>query len=94
MVDNLLDQPDHPAIKKLLITSKVFADFKYKTDLEYLQGFKEKLIHITNLLDVPLLSEYGLDEEGIQKVVDCTSHKYHPVRLTNEQMSDVLRQRI
>jgi alcohol dehydrogenase class IV len=93
-IDNLLDQPDHPAIKKLLITSKVFADFKYKTDLEYLQGFKEKLIHITNLLDVPLLSEYGLDEEGIQKVVDCTSHKYHPVRLTNEQMSDVLRQRI
>ena len=93
-IDNLLDQPDHPAIKKLLITSKVFADFKYKTDLEYLQGFKEKLIHITDLLDVPLLSEYGLDEEGIQKVVDCTSHKSHPVRLTNEQMSDVLRQRI
>jgi len=93
-IDNLLDQPDHPAIKKLLITSKVFADFKYKTDLEYLQGFKEKLIHITNLLDVPMLSDYGLNEEGIQKVVDCTSHKYHPVRLTNEQMADVLRERI
>lgn len=93
-IDNLLDQPDHPAIKKLLITSKVFADFKYKTDLEYLHGFKEKLIHITNLLDVPMLSDYGLDEEGIQKVVDCTSHKYHPVRLTNEQMADVLRERI
>jgi alcohol dehydrogenase class IV len=93
-IDNLLDQPDHPAIKKLLITSKVFADFKYKTDLEYLQGFKEKLIHITNLLDVPMLSDYGLNEEGIQKVVDCTSHKYHPVRLTHEQMADVLRERI
>ncbi len=93
-IDNLLEQPDHPAIKKLLIVSKVFADFKYKQDMEYLQAFKEKLIHITTLLEVPLLSEYGLQEEGIQKVIDCTSHKYHPVNLTNEQMVNVLNARI
>ncbi len=93
-IDNLLEQPDHPAIKKLLIVSKVFADFKYKQDLEYLQAFKEKLIHITTLLEVPLLSEYGLQEEGIQKVIDCTSHKDHPVKLTNEQMVHVLKTRI
>ncbi len=52
-IENLIDQPDHPAIHKLVIVSKVFADFKYKTDIEYLQAFKEKLIHITNLLEVP-----------------------------------------
>ena len=59
-----------------------------------LQAFKEKLIHITSLLEMPLLSEYGLDEAGIQKVVDCTSHKNHPVRLTNEQMVSALKVRI
>ena len=93
-IDNLQDKPEHPAIKKLIIVSKVFADFKYKQEMEYLQAFKEKLIHITALLEVPLLSEYGLNEEGIQKVVDCTSHKYHPVRLTNEQMINALKIRI
>ena len=93
-IDNLLDQPEHPAIKKLIIVSKVFADFKYKKDLEYLQAFKEKLIHITNLLEVPMLSDYGLNEEGIQKVVDCTSHKNHPTKLTNEQLASALRARI
>ena len=96
-IDNLLDQPEypeHPAIKKLIIVSKVFADFKYKQDMEYLQAFKEKLIHITSLLEMPLLSEYGLKEEGIQKVVDCTSHKYHPVRLSNEQIVNALKARI
>ena len=93
-IDNLLDQPEHPAIKKLIIISKVFADFKYKQDMEYLQAFKEKLIHITSLLEMPLLSEYGLKEEGIQKVVDCTSHKYHPARLSNEQMVNALKARI
>ena len=96
-IDNLLDQPEypeHPAIKKLIIISKVFADFKYKQDMEYLQAFKEKLIHITSLLEMPLLYEYGLKEEGIQKVVDRTSHKYHPVRLSNEQMVNALKARI
>ena len=93
-IDNLLDQPEHPAIKKLIIISKVFADFKYKQDMEYLHAFKEKLIHITSLLEMPLLSDYGLKKEGIQKVVDCTSHKYHAVKLTNEQMVNALKARI
>ena len=93
-IDNLQDQAEHPAIKKLIIISKVFADFKYKQDMEYLQAFKEKLIHITTLLEVPLLSDYGLNEEGIQKVVDCTSHKNHPVKLTNDQLINALKVRI
>jgi alcohol dehydrogenase len=93
-IDNLFDKPDHPAIQKLLIISKVFADFKYKTELEYLTAFKEKLIHISKLLEVPPLSAYGLDEDGIQKVVDRTSHKCHPVKLTDDQMADSLRNRI
>lgn len=93
-IDKLMDQPDHPTYNKLIIVSKVFADFKYKKDIEYLQAFKEKLIHITTLLEIPLLSTYGLKEEGIQKVLDCTSHKYHPVRLSEKQMADILRVRI
>jgi alcohol dehydrogenase class IV len=93
-IDNLQDQAEHPAIQKLLIVSKVFADFKYKKDSEYLQAFKEKLIHISKLLEVPLLSAFGLSEEGIQKVVERTSHKCHPVKLTSDQMADALRSRI
>lgn len=93
-IDNLQDKPDHPANQKLLIVSKVFADFKYKQDMEYLQAFKEKLIHITKLLEVPLLSAFGLNEEGIIKVVERTSHKCHPVMLTKDQMADALRNRI
>ncbi len=93
-IDNLLEKPNHPSIHKLLIVSKVFADFKYKKDIEYLQAFKEKLIHITKLLEMPLLSTYGLNEEGIQKVVDRTSHKCHPVKLTKDQMAEALKNRI
>ena len=38
-IENLIDQPDHPAIHKLVIVSKVFADFKYKTDIRVSAGF-------------------------------------------------------
>lgn len=93
-IENLIDQPDHPAIHKLVIVSKVFADFKYKTDKEYLQAFKEKLIHITNLLEVPGLSDYGFKEEAIPMIISKTSHKSHPVKLSDSQMVETLRSRI
>ncbi len=93
-IDNLVDHPDHPAFQKLIIASKVFADFKYKQDMEYLQAFKEKLIHITKLLELPRLSDYGFTKESIPKVVDHTSHKQHPVQLTTEQMTDALLSRM
>ncbi len=93
-IENLVDQPDHPAIQKLVIVSKVFADFKYKTDSEYLQSFKEKLIHITKLLEVPGLSAYGFSEESIPMIVSKTSHKSHPIKLSESQMEEALRSRI
>lgn len=93
-IDNLTDQPDHPAMQKLLIVSKVFADFKYKQDLEYLHAFKEKLIHMTSLLEMPKLSEYGFNETGIPKVLEHTSHKQHPCQITPEQMTDTLKSRL
>jgi len=93
-IDNLIDQPDHPAIQKLIIVSKVFADFKYKKEVKLLEAFKETLIHITNLLEIPTLSEFGFKEESISKIVEHTSHKYHPVTLSDEQMADALKSRI
>lgn len=93
-IDSLLEQPENPAIQKLIIVSKVFADFKYKKDVEYLQSFKEKLIHITGLLEIPQISDYGFEEESISKIIENTSHKSHPVTLTTEQMEDVLRSRV
>lgn len=93
-IDNMTDQPEHPAMQKLLIVSKVFADFKYKQDQEYLQAFKEKLIHITSLLEMPRLSDYEFSEDGISKVIEHTTHKQHPCQLTDEQMVDALKSRL
>ncbi|MGW8316177.1 MAG: hypothetical protein ACWGNV_11290, partial [Bacteroidales bacterium] len=93
-IDNLIDEPEHPALQKLIIVSKVFSDFKYKTEKEYLQAFKEKLIHISKLLEIPRLSEYGFKAESIPKIVENTSHKDHPVKHSPEQLAEELKSRI
>lgn len=93
-IDALVDQPEHPAFQKLLIVSKVFADFKYKEDEEYLQAFKEKLAHMTQILEVPKLSEYGLSDEGIPRILAATTHKFHPVTLSDARLTEILKSRI
>lgn len=93
-IDILMENPENQAVQKLVIVSKVFADFKYKKDREYLQAFQEKLHHITSLLEVPRLSEFGVSEDDIPKVIAQTSHKNHPVELSGEQLEEILRSRI
>lgn len=93
-IDLLIDQTDQPALQKLVIASKVFADFKYKKDREYLEAFKEKLRHITGLLELPPLSKYGITEKDVPGIIRETGHKNHPVRFSEMQLEQCLRSRI
>ncbi len=93
-IDLLMEKGSEPALQKLVIASKVFADFKYKQDREYLQAFKEKLYHISDLLELPQLSDFGFEEKDIPCILERTSHKYHPVKLSSELMRECLLSRI
>ncbi|MBN1132916.1 MAG: iron-containing alcohol dehydrogenase [Bacteroidales bacterium] len=89
-IDKLIDQKDNPAYKKLVIASKVFSDFKYKEETEYLMAFKEKLDHISKMLELPKLSEFGLNETALEKVIKNTSHKLHPVTFSGDELYRIL----
>ena len=89
-IDRIIDQPENPAYQKLVIASKVFADFKYKEEKEYLLAFKEKLAHMSNLLELPKLSEFGLSNASFEKIIQATSHKQHPVSFTQDELKAIL----
>jgi len=89
-IDKLIEDQSNQAYPKLVIASKVFADFKYKEDKEFLMAFKEKLIHISKVLEIPRLSEYGLSESQFDKIIKNTSHKQHPVTFTDEELKQIL----
>ncbi|MFZ5939583.1 MAG: iron-containing alcohol dehydrogenase [Bacteroidota bacterium] len=93
-IDKIADHPDHMAYQKYLVVSKVFSDFKYKEEKEYLLAFKDKLVHISNVLEIPSLKDYGVSPDSIGRVVAETSHKNHPVVFNAEELASILTKRL
>jgi alcohol dehydrogenase class IV len=93
-IDKIIDDKDHPSYSKYLIVSKVFSDFKYKEEKEYLRAFKEKIEHITSVLEIPPFEHGSLNDSVIAKIVEATSHKHHPVTFSEAEMKEMIVARI
>jgi len=93
-IDKILEDRKSVAYSKYLIVSKIFADFKYKEETEYLLAFKEKLEHISHVLEIPALDAGLFDDELISRIVKETSHKHHPVTFSDLELSDMIRSRM
>ncbi len=93
-IDKITEHPELPVYQKYLVVAKVFADFKYKEEKEYLLAFKDKLVHISNVLEIPSLKEYGITSDAVPKIVAETSHKNHPVTFSTEELAAILQQRL
>ncbi len=90
-IDKIINDKDSVVYNKYLIVSKIFSDFKYKDEQEYLTAFKEKLEHISNLLEIQPLKQESFTDELISKIVADTSHKQHPVKFTEEELEMMIR---
>lgn len=93
-IDKILDDPQGDTYSKYLIVSKIFSDFKYKEKNEYLLAFKEKLEHISNVLEIPVLNAGVLSDDLINKIVSETSHKNHPVTFSDAELEHIIRKRL
>ncbi|MDF1571253.1 MAG: iron-containing alcohol dehydrogenase [Bacteroidales bacterium] len=93
-IDKIIDNKKNSAYNKYLIVSKIFSDFKYKEDKEYLLAFKDKLEHISNVLEIPPLDPDIVNTGVIRKIVDETSHKHHPVTFSDEELELIIRKRL
>lgn len=93
-IDKIIDNKKNAAYSKYLIVSKIFSDFKYKEDREYLLAFKDKLAHISNVLEIPPLNPEIVNAAMIRKIVEETSHKHHPVTFSDEELELIIRKRL
>ena len=93
-IDKIIEDTKSTAYSKYLIVSKIFADFKYKEEKEYLLAFKEKLEHISNVLEIPALNQEDFSDELIKRIIAETSHKQHPVVFSDEELEEVIRKRL
>jgi len=82
------------ALKKYAILGEIFSDKKGKTDDFYIDGFIDNLKNLTNDLDLARLSIFGLKKTDIELICSKTEIKNNPVKLSSEDLIEILHTRL
>lgn len=84
----------HPALQKYLRLGKLFGRERSARQIDIRQAFIEELYRITEVLELPRLSGYGVTPEDLEKIVGGSSSKNNPVTLNTEEVRSLLLRRI
>jgi alcohol dehydrogenase class IV len=82
------------ALKKYVILSKIFLDEKGKTDDYLIDCFIQFLYELTDELNLEGFKKYGIEEKDLELICRNTDIKSNPVKLTTEELSAIVRQRL
>jgi alcohol dehydrogenase class IV len=82
------------ALNKYALLGKLFLDDKGKTDDYYVDGFIQYLYKLTHELKLAGLKKVGLEEKNIEKICSVTEIKRNPVKLTLEDLIEIVSKRL
>jgi alcohol dehydrogenase class IV len=82
------------ALKKYALLGELFLDENGKTDSYYADGFIQYLNKMTNGLHLVGFQKYGIEEKDVELICRNTEIKNNPVKLTEEDLSEILRSRL
>ena len=82
------------ALKKYVLLGKLFLDEDGKTDDYYIDGFIQYIYKLTKDLKLRGLKKYGLEDKDIELVCMKTEIKNNPVKLSVEDLAEILNQSI
>ncbi|MCF8360087.1 MAG: iron-containing alcohol dehydrogenase [Prolixibacteraceae bacterium] len=91
-IEKLKGTPDEKHfLKKYAIVGKIFIGQKRnKTDGYYARELINHLKEMTKILQIPKLTEYGIDPENYETITAKTSNKNNPVKLSKEELITIL----
>jgi len=82
------------ALKRYSSLGRLFLDEIGKSDDYYIDGFIEYLNELTGKLKLPMLKEFGIKENDIQFICKNTDIKSNPVKLSQEDLMEILCNRL
>jgi alcohol dehydrogenase class IV len=82
------------ALKKYSFLGELFSEKKGKTENFYIDGFIDNLKNLTNDLDLPGLSKFGLKKTDIELICSKTEIKNNPVKLSSESLIEIMNRRL
>jgi alcohol dehydrogenase class IV len=89
-----ITEPDSEALKKYAYLGKLFIDSAEKSDDFYIDGFIEYLHNLSHELNLPRLGSYGLKREDAEAICSKTEIKNNPVKLTTDNLIEILNKRL
>lgn len=82
------------ALKKYAGLGRLFLDNDGKSDEYYIDGFVDFLRNFTNEMQLPGLNRYGIEEKDIEKICRITELKNNPVKLSPDDLAEIIRERL
>jgi alcohol dehydrogenase class IV len=93
-VRELRANPENIVLKKYAELGKLFLEQEAKTDDYYIDGFVDYLYKLTSELRLPGLAGYGIEERNIDEICAKTDNKNNPVKLSQENLAEILNERL
>ena len=82
------------SLKKYSLLGQLFLDEKDKTDNYYIDGFIVYLQSLAATFRFPGLKGFGVSDDDVSKICKITENKNNPVKLTTENLEEILRSRL
>lgn len=91
----LRNSSDKPSVlAKYAALGKIFCSEEGRADEWYIDSFLEKLNEMTVQLQLPGLGRYGLRPDDIPMICVATDIKNNPVRLTSDDLAEIISRRL
>lgn len=94
LLKNQNDPDSIRALEKYAIAGRLFSDCQNLSQAEACDFFINKLESLTERFNLPKLSDFGIKNPDIDKIVDEADCKNNPVLLNKEELKTILMSRI
>ena len=82
------------ALSKYVRMGRFFLESDGKSDNYYINGFVDFLRNLTFQLQLPGLNRYGIEEKDIEKICRVTELKNNPAKLSQDDLTEIIRERL
>jgi alcohol dehydrogenase class IV len=86
--------PSSVTLQKYASLGELFTDKKEQKNDYYIDSFIDFLYKLTEELNIPKLSEFGITKDDLEMICNATENKNNPLNLYGENLLEILNNRI
>jgi alcohol dehydrogenase class IV len=88
------DDPGSPVLGKYVSVGRLFCGEKITGDMDAVDKLLDTMDDLTERMRLPRLAEFGIVPSDFAAIIERTEHKNHPVNLSDDELSLILKQRL